>query len=71
MADNDTPGQGHFKPHGAWLAVVIKELPKHCYTQNTKTLGPWFQRRRFLYFAYYKSMGANDPLGMANLGPGT
>ena len=28
-----------------------------------------FQIRSFLCFSYYKSMGANDPQGVANLDP--
>ena len=31
--------------------------------------GPYDFREDFLSFSHYKSMGANDPQGMASLGP--
>ena len=38
---------------------------------HTKYLsfGPYGFREDFLSFSHYKSMGANEPLGMANLDP--
>ena len=59
MADNDAPGAG-----------IIKGLTKHCFTQNIKALGLMVLEKKIFYgfFAYYKSMEANDP-GRGQLGP--
>ena len=53
---------------GAWLAVFIKGIIATNKIQ--KLWASWFQRRRFFYvFSYCKSMGSNDPRGVANLDP--
>ena len=35
---------------GAWLAVLIKEIPKHCYTQNIIALGLIVLEKKILLF---------------------
>ena len=48
----------------------MKGIAKHSYTQNIKALGLMVSKKKlFLCFSYYKSMGANDPQGVANLDP--
>ena len=39
MADNDAPGAWPILTPGSRLAGIIKELTKHCFTQNIKALG--------------------------------
>ena len=41
----------------------------YCYTQNIKALRLMVSEWRILCSSYYKSMGANDPRGVANLDP--
>ena len=46
----------------------MKGITKHCYTQNIKALGLIVsQKKIFVCSSYYKSTGANDPWGVANL----
>ena len=54
-----------------WLAGFMKGIAaKHCYTQNIKALGLMVSEKNFLLcITYCKSMGANDPRGMAILDP--
>ena len=68
MVDNDTPWP--IWTPGSRLAGIIKELTKHCFTQNIKALGLMVSEKKiFLHFSYYKSMEANDPSGRGQLGP--
>ena len=70
MADNDTPWAWPLKTPGAWLAGFMKGITNHCYTQNINTLAFKISEKKiFLCFPYYKSMGDNDPQGVANLDP--
>ena len=70
MLDNDAPGAWPIWAPGTRLAGFIKELTKHCFTQNIKALGLMVSVKKIFYeFSYYKSMEANDPRGVANLDP--
>ena len=49
---------------------MVVRITKHCYTQNIKALGFVVSEKKiFFMFSYCKSMGANDPRGVANLDP--
>ena len=64
MVDNDATGALPICFHGAGF---IKGITKHCYTQNIKALGFMVSEKKiFLCLSYCKSMGANDPRGVAN-----
>ena len=67
LADNVAPLVGPIWTPGAWLSGFIKGITKHCHTQNIKALGLMFREGDFLCFSYFKSMGANDHRGVANL----
>ena len=48
----------------------MKGVAKHCCTKNIKALGLMVsEKKMFLRFSYCKYIGANDPRGVANLGP--
>ena len=42
---------------------------KHCYILNTCCAPHGFREEDFLSFSHYKSIGANDPRGVASLDP--
>ena len=51
MADNDAPGAWPIWTQGSPLAGIIKELIKHCFTQNIKALGLMVSEKKiFLRF---------------------
>ena len=52
---------------GAWLAGFMKGTTKHCYILNMFTSCWPHGFKDFLGFSHYKSMGANDPRGLASL----
>ena len=72
MADNDAPGAWPIWTPGSRLAGIIKGLTKHCSTQNIKALGLMVSEKKifFKFFAYYKSMEANDPGAWPTWTPG-
>ena len=50
--------------------MKMERFVKHCYTQNIMDLGLMVSEKNFfLCFSNYKSMGAYDPRGVANLDP--
>ena len=61
------PGRGQFRPQGAWLAGFIKEITKHCYTQNIKALGLLVSEKVFYVFPIV-SLWELMTRGEANLG---
>ena len=70
MVDNYASCVWPIRTPGAWLARSIKGINNHCYTQNILALGLIVSEKKiFLRFSYCKSMGANDPRGVANLDP--
>ena len=70
MADKNAPGAWPIWTPGSRLARIIKELTKHCFTQNTKDLGLMVSEKKIFYVvSYCKSMEANDPRDVANLDP--
>ena len=63
-----TPRRGQFGPQGFdWQDLYRGPLNIATYYIYTLWVS-WFQRRRFLSFSHYKSIGANDPRGVASLG---
>ena len=64
------PGRGHSDPRGM-VGRIMKGIGKRCYTQNINVQCLMVSEKKiFFMFFYYKSMGANDPRGVANLDPG-
>ena len=46
------------------------DTTNYCYTQNIKALDLMVSEKKiFLTFSYFKSMGDDDPRGVANLDP--
>ena len=65
------PGRGQFGPLRLDWQDLCREPLNIAMYKIYKLWSSWFQRRIFfLFFSHYKSMGANDPQGVANLGPG-
>ena len=65
-----TRRHGQYGPQGLdWQDLCRGALNNATY-YICKLWASWFQRRslNFKVFFYYKSMGANDPRGMASLG---
>ena len=52
MADNDVPWAANFDP-GSRLAGIIKELTKHCFTQNIKALGLMVSEKKIFFYAFF------------------
>ena len=71
MADNDAPKAWPIWTPRSQLAGIIKEITKHCFTQNIKALGLIVSEKKILFnvSSYYRSMEANDPPGCGQLGP--
>ena len=64
------PRHGQFGPQGHGWQDLRRGLLIIATHKIYKLWASWFQRRRFfLSFSYCKSMGANDPQGVANLDP--
>ena len=58
MADNDAPLAWSIWTPGSRLAGIIKELTKHCFTQNIKALGLMVsEKKTFLRFFLFKVYG--------------
>ena len=69
MGVHDSLGHGQFGPKRLdWQDLCKGPLNIATY-KIYKLWASWFQRRKFLSFSHYKSMGANDPQDVANLGP--
>ena len=49
MVDNDAPEAWPVWTPGARLEGFIKEITKHCYTQNMKTLGLMVSEEKIFY----------------------
>ena len=69
MADNDAPWAWPIWTPVSRLAGIIKKLTKHCFTRNVKALGLMVSEKK-TFFAYYKSMEANDPGAWPTWAPG-
>ena len=68
--DAPPPGAGPVWTPGARLAVFMKKITIHCYTQNIKALDLVVSEKKiFLCFSHCKSMAANDPRGGAIFDP--
>ena len=67
---HDAPGAGPVWTPGAQLAGFIKRNTIHCNKQNMKALGLVVSEKKiFLCFSHFKSMGANDARGGAIFDP--
>ena len=70
MADNDAPGAWPILTPGSQLAGIIKELSKHCFTQNIKALGLMVSEEDFFtFFPLISLWRPMTPRGVANLDP--
>ena len=65
------PGVGPVRTPGAWLGGFMKGTTKQWYLLIIWALGLIVSEKKIVFkvFSHYKSMGANDPRGVANLGP--
>ena len=69
-ADNDAPGAWPMWTPGSRLAGIIKELIKHCFTQNIKALGLMVSEKKiFLRFLPTISLWRPMTPGRGQLGP--
>ena len=69
MGANKPRGMANLDPRGMVGRIYVGD---HLTLLHTKYLssGPYgFREEDFLFFSRYKSMGANEPWGMANLDP--
>ena len=71
MADNDAPGAWPIWTQGSRLAGIIKELTKHCFTQNIKSLGLMVSEKKifFKFFPFISLWRSMTSRGEANLEP--
>ena len=71
MADNYAPGAWPILTPGSRLAGIIKELTKHCFTQNIKTLGLIVSEKKIFlrFFPIISLWRPKSPPGRGQLGP--
>ena len=68
MGVHDRLELGQFGPRGL-IGKIYVGITKHCWIQNILALGLMVSEKKiFLRFFHYKSLGANDPRGVASLG---
>ena len=71
MADSDAPGAWPILTPGSRLAGIIKELTKHCFTQNIKALGLMVSEKK-IFLSFFPIISLSRPMtprGVANLDP--
>ena len=62
-----TPGAWPINNPGAWLEGFMLGTANYCYTQNIKALDLMVSEKKiFFMFSNCKSMGDDDPWGLAN-----
>ena len=69
MGANDPRGMASLGPRGVFGRIYVGDHQTLLHTKYVGLWASWFQRRRLFKFFHYKSMGANDPRGVARLGP--
>ena len=52
MADKDNPGAWPIWTPGSRLAGIIKELTKHCFTQNIDALGLMVSEKKIVLHVF-------------------
>ena len=65
---NDPQGMANLDPRDMVGRIYVGDHKTLLHTKYM-SCGPHGFREDFLRFSHYKSMGANDPQGMANLDP--
>ena len=62
-------GLASFEPRGLIGRIYVGDHNTLLHTQYISCGSHGFRKEDFLSFSHYKSMGANDPRGMASLDP--
>ena len=68
MGANDPQGTVSLDPRGLIGRIYVVDHYTLLHTEHISS-GPHGFREDFLSFSHYKSRGANNPLGVANLDP--
>ena len=69
MEANGPRGVASLDPRGLIGRISVVDHYTLLHTKIYNLWASWFQRRRFYRFSHYKSMGAYDRRGVANLDP--
>ena len=69
MGANDPRGMASLDPRGLIGRIYVVDHYTLLYTKYISSGPHGFREEDFLSFSHYKSMRANDPQGVANLGP--
>ena len=69
MGVNDPRGMANLDPRGMVGRIYIGDHQTLLHTKYMSCGPHGFREEDFLRFFHYKSMGANDPRGIANLDP--
>ena len=69
MGANDPWGMASLDPRGMVGSIYVGDHYTLLHTKYMSCEPRGFREEDFLSFSHYKSMGANDPWGMANLDP--
>ena len=64
-----TPGAWPVRPQGLDWQDFCRGTPHIAHTKYISSGTHGFREENFLGFSHYKSMGVNDPQGVASLGP--
>ena len=69
MGAYDPPGHGQFGPRGLISRIYVVDHYTLLHTIYISCGPHGFREEDFWSFSHYKSMGANDPRGVANFDP--
>ena len=69
MGANDPRNMASLDPRGLIGRIYVGDHQTLLYTKYISSGPHGFRQADFLSFSHYKSMGANNPLGVAILGP--
>ena len=69
MGANDPQGMASLGPRGLIARIYVGDHKTLLHNKYTGCGPHGFREEDFLSFSHYKSMGANDPQGMASLDP--
>ena len=62
-------GMANLNPRGLIGRIYVEDHKTLLYTKYISCAPHGFREEEFLSFSYYKSVGVNDPRGMANFDP--
>ena len=69
MGANDPQGMASLDPRGLIGRIYVGDHYTLLYTKYMSSESHGFREKDFLRYSHYKCMGANDPWGVASLGP--